>query len=97
MDLNTGGGQARSCQHNSPRRGAPTLYLLGAVSSLIAAVWWYRASQVEAPGELRGDVGYRGPAVEYARESGRRNKIAALWSAAAALFTGLTWFVRWGG
>jgi len=73
----------------------PTLYLLGAVSSLIAAVWWYRASQVEAPGELRGDVGYRGPAVEYARESGRRNKIAALWSAAAALFTGLTWFVPW--
>jgi hypothetical protein len=80
----------------------PALYFLGAVSSLIAAVWWYRASQVEAPGELRGDVGYGGPAivdtrplVEYARESGRRNKIAALWSAAAALFTGLTWFVPW--
>ena len=35
------------------------------------------------------------PLVEYAQESGRRNKIAALWSAAAALFTGVTWFVPW--
>jgi hypothetical protein len=35
------------------------------------------------------------PLIEYAQESGRRNKIAALWSAAAALFTGLTWFVPW--
>jgi hypothetical protein len=94
---------ALSQARNGPRMplyvalSLPALYFLGAVSSLIAAIWWYRASQVETSEELHGDVRYGGPAIvdtrpllEYTRESGRRNKIAALWSAAAALFTGLT-------
>jgi hypothetical protein len=74
------------------------LNALAALSSALAAYFWYQASRVEAPGELRGEVMYDGPAivdtrplVEYAQESGRRNKIAALWSAAAALFAFLSW------
>jgi hypothetical protein len=31
------------------------------------------------------------PLVEFAKESGRRNKVAALWSAAAAFFAFLGW------
>jgi hypothetical protein len=71
---------------------------LAALSSGLAAYFWYRASRVEAPGELRAPVPYGGtaivdaaPLVKYAQESGRRNKIAALWSASAALFTVLAW------
>jgi hypothetical protein len=30
----------------------PALYFLAALSSLIAAIWWYRASKVEVPPNL---------------------------------------------
>jgi hypothetical protein len=75
----------------------PVINILGAISSLIAAFYWYRASQVVAPPNALFGVGpftgaYYGngsnfhvnasPLVEYAQESGRRNKIAAWWSAA---------------
>jgi hypothetical protein len=96
----------------------PALNFLGALSSLLAAFYWFRASQVKAPpkallgvapladSEFRTnavvDCGNGSnafvdatPLVEYAQESGRRNKTAALWSAAAALFMGLTWFLPW--
>ena len=79
--------------------------LLAALSSALAAFFWYRASQVEGPSALLGTSGLRsaadssgmdtlvntGPLIEFAQESGRRNKIAALWSAAAALFAFLGW------
>lgn len=88
----------------------PALNFLGALSSLLAAFYWYRASQVEAPPNALFGVGpfpdadygngsnifvNASPFVEYAQESGRRNKIAALWSAAAGLFMGLTVFLPW--
>jgi hypothetical protein len=75
----------------------PVFNFLAAVASALAAYFWYRASQVQAPS---GDADYgngsnafvdAAPLVEYARESGRRNKIAALCSAAAALFAFLSW------
>ena len=71
---------------------------LAAVSSALAAFFWYRASQVEAPKDLVGSAPMGGPVVvntrplvEFAKESGRRNKVAALWSAAAAFFAFLAW------
>jgi hypothetical protein len=82
----------------------PVFNLLAALSSGLAAIFWYRASQVKAPPKaLLGSSGWAGPddapnagvdatpLVEYAQESGRRNKIAALWSATAALFAFLSW------
>jgi hypothetical protein len=81
--------------------------LLAAVSSLLAAVFWYWASQVEGPpSALVGSSGWDGiapsglgpntavdasPLVKFVKESGRRNKVAALCSAAAALFACLSW------
>jgi hypothetical protein len=82
--------------------------LLAAVCSALAAYHWYRASQVkDPPSALVGSVGWDTPVgvdakplVEYARESRKRNKTAALWSAAAAAFAGLGWalglFAGWG-
>jgi hypothetical protein len=80
------------------------LDLLAALSSLLAAVFWYRASQVEAPpSALVGSSGWAddtgapnaavdaSPLVKFVKESGRRNKVAALCSAAAALFACLSW------
>jgi hypothetical protein len=79
---------------------------LAALSSALAAFFWYRAAQVQAPpNALFGVSGFADanygngfnsfvdakPLVEYAQDSGRRNKIAALWSAAAALFAFLAW------
>jgi hypothetical protein len=67
--------------------------VLAAISSALAAIFWYRASQVKAPTYAYG-VGGGADAksvIEYAQKSGRRNKIAALWSAAAATFTFLAW------
>lgn len=74
--------------------------LLAAIASAFAAYFWLRASQVPAPpAALVGQTGWgsrtpsgptaavdASPLVEYAQESGRRNKIAALCSAVAALF-----------
>jgi hypothetical protein len=86
----------------------PVLNILGALSSLLAAFYWYRVSQVEAPPNAFFGVGPfpdanygngsnifvdASPLVKYTQDSGRKNKIAALWSAAAALFMGLTWFL----
>jgi hypothetical protein len=80
----------------------PAFNLLAALSSALAAFFWFRASQVEAPRQLHGEVAYGGPAtvdasplVEYAQESGRRNKAAALCSAAAAFFAFLAWMAGW--
>lgn len=71
---------------------------LAAVCSALAAYHWYRAAQVEAPIKLEGVSGWGGPTTvdatplaEFASESGRRNKVAALWSAAAGAFAGLAW------
>src|ERR1700677_386059 len=74
--------------------------LLTAICSALAAHHWYRASRVKDPPAAL--VGYAGwyssehpapnagvdasPLVEYARESGKRNRTAAQWSAAAAAF-----------
>ena len=75
-----------------------TTNLLAAISSAFAAFNWYSAAQVKAPPKaLPGAFGYGGvggvdatPLVEYAQESGRRNKVAA-WSAIAALFAFVGW------
>ena len=70
---------------------------LAALASALAAYFWYRPSQVEAPKSLVVSVPLSGPAwintgplIEFAMESGRRNKVAALCSAAAAFFAGLS-------
>ena len=81
------------------------LNLFAALSSALAAFFWYRASQVEGPSALMGTSGLSsaadpsgvdtlvdtGPLIEFARKTGRRNKIAALWSAAATSFGFLGW------
>jgi hypothetical protein len=79
---------------------------LAAICSALAAYHWYRAAQVKDPPTVFvGVAGYATrtrPAapnatvdasalVEYARESAKRNKTAALWSAAAAFFAFLAW------
>jgi hypothetical protein len=89
---------------------------LAALASTLAACFWYRAAQVESPPDmLLGSSGLRSaaipnapdsfvdatPLVKYARESGQRNKLAALCSAAAAFFAGLAaalgTYVSWTG
>lgn len=77
---------------------------LAAAASAFAAYFWFRASLVPAPpAMLHGSAAWASrtqpgrpnasvdasQVVEYARESGRRNKVAALWSMAAAIFAGL--------
>jgi hypothetical protein len=86
----------------------PAFNFLAALLSLIAAICWYQAAQVKAPPKvLVGSFGWAGddnapnggvdatPLVKYAQESGQRNKVAALSSAAAALFMFLSWFLPW--
>jgi len=72
--------------------------ILAAISSFLAAYFWYQASQVEAPPKKLTGKNYTNavavdtePLIKWAQESGRRNKIAALWSAAAAAFAFLAW------
>ena len=74
--------------------------LLAAFTAAIAAYYWYRAAQVEAPASLQGLAAMGGPVmvntkplIEFAHESGRRNKAAALCSAAAAFFAFISWAV----
>jgi len=77
---------------------------LAAACSALAAFFWYHAAQLETPSAAF--LGYRGLSledarpnagfdasslVEYAQESGRRNKVAAAWSAAAAACAGIGW------
>lgn len=80
---------------------------LAAVCSALAAYHWFQASRVEAPETLIGTAPFdleiapigsqvdvvvdTKPLVEYARESAKRNKVAALWSATAATCAGLAW------
>ena len=70
---------------------------LAARSSVLAAFFWYRAAMVEGPRKLSGQWSFggvgidTGPLLEFAKESGQRNKVAALWSASAALFAFLSW------
>jgi hypothetical protein len=78
---------------------------LAALSSALAAYFWYQASQVQAPPKILmgGSSWYHPelnpqnasidatPLVEFAKESGRRNKVAALWSMSAAIFAFLGW------
>ena len=69
------------------------------ITSALAAYFWYQASQVKAPPKaLHGNHGWdvgvgvdATPLVQYAQDSGERNKIAALWGAGAALFTFQSW------
>ena len=78
---------------------------LAALSSALAAFFWYRAAQVQAPpNALFGVSGFADanygngfnsfvdakPLVEYAQDSGRKNLVAATWSAVAALFAFLS-------
>jgi hypothetical protein len=67
--------------------------ILAALSSALAAIFWYRASQVKAPtyGYGVGGGADAKSVIEYAQRTGRRNKIAALWSALAASFAFLAW------
>jgi hypothetical protein len=53
---------------------------LAAVSSALAAYFWYRASRVKAPtcGYGVGGGADAKSVIEYAQKSGRRNKTAAL-------------------
>ena len=81
------------------------LNLLAAVCSALAAYRWYQATQIkDPPTALLGTFGWVGreqtgptggvdakPLVEWVQESGRLNKVAATWSAAAALFAFLSW------
>jgi hypothetical protein len=76
------------------------LAALAGLTSGRAAWLWYRASQVDAPRTLEGFSVWASlaepnrpnvkidatPLIEFAQESGRRNKAAAQWSAAAAVF-----------
>ncbi len=76
-----------------------------AVSSLLAAFYWYRASQVgDLPNALVGATGWgsrkdqkpnaavdASQLVKFVKESGRRNTVAAQWSAGAASFMFLSW------
>jgi hypothetical protein len=76
------------------------LTALAGLTSGRAAWLWYRASQVDAPKTLHGFSGWGSsaepnrpnvsidamPLIDFAQESGRRNKAAARWSAAAAAF-----------
>lgn len=61
---------------------------LAAASSALAAYFWYHAAQLDAGANVDASAS---PLIEYARESGRRNKMAASWSAAAAAFAGIGW------
>ena len=72
--------------------------ILAAISSGLAAYFWFQASQVKAPPALLVGKNFTNAVtvdttelVEWAQESGRRNKIAALWSMAAAAFAFLAW------
>jgi hypothetical protein len=79
-----------------------TANLCAAVCSALAAYHWRRAAQVKEPPEtLLGSFGWDGPAgvdasplVAYARESGRRNKTAAWWSAATAACAFAAWALQ---
>jgi hypothetical protein len=73
--------------------------LLAAICSALAAYRWYQATQIkDPPTALQGNYGWdvgvavdTRPLVKWAQESGRLNKVAATWSAAAALFAFLSW------
>jgi hypothetical protein len=75
------------------------LNLLAAVSSALAAYRWYQATQIkDPPTALLGNLGYgvgvgvdATPLVKWAQDSSKLNKVAASWSAAAALFAFLSW------
>jgi hypothetical protein len=67
------------------------LTALAALTSGRAALLWYRAAQLEAPPQPLTGKNHTNrvavditPLVEWSQESGRRNKAAARWSAAAA-------------
>jgi hypothetical protein len=64
---------------------------VGAVTSLVAAYFWFRSSRVPPPIVLEGVAGYGGPVqvdtvplLAFTAKSGRLNGIAALWSGVAA-------------
>ena len=79
---------------------------LAALASALAAYFWYHAAMVDPPPTvLTGSSRWASranpdapnavvdatPLIKFAKESGRRNKVAALWSAAAASFAFLGW------
>jgi hypothetical protein len=76
--------------------------LLAAVCSALAAYRWYQATQIkDPPTALHGNYGWdvgvgvdATPLVKWVQESGRLNKVAATWSAVAALFAFLSWGLR---
>jgi hypothetical protein len=75
------------------------LNLLAALCSALAAYRWLQASQVkDPPPALLGNYGWDAgvgvdatPLVKWAQDSSKLNKVAASWSAAAALFAFLSW------
>ena len=80
------------------------LNLLAAISSGFAAYYWYQASKGDPPTTLaaKSFLGKHGEPntvvdakelVEWAQDSSKRNKRAAIWSMAAAGCAGLSWFL----
>ena len=82
------------------------LNLFAAVCSALAAYHWWQASQgKDPPAALVGSTGWgsylvphaptaavgTAPLVKWAQESNKLNKVAATWSAWAALFMFLSW------
>jgi hypothetical protein len=80
--------------------------LLAAICSALAAYYWFRATQVkDPPATLQGSFGFgtrtppfkptggvnSTPLVKWAQDSGKANRVAASWSAAAAFFAFLSW------
>jgi hypothetical protein len=84
---------------------ASLLTAAAALASGWAAWLWLLASKVDAPKTLEGThmitsraephkpnvVIDASPIIDFAQESGKRNKAAATWSAVAALFAFLSW------
>ena len=76
-----------------------TFGLASAVTAGVAAYFWWRSSNVPMPDALHGFSPIGGathvntrPLVEAAAETGRLNKIAASWSAIAAICAGFSTF-----
>ena len=77
------------------------LNIVGAIAGLLAAWFWFQSARLKPPSELRVSTGWGGsgtadtaPLVSFAKESARLNKIAAGWTALAALLMGVANFLQ---
>ena len=75
------------------------LNLLAAASGLIAAWYWFWSATIKYPNHLEGGWTFAGasistsPLLEAVQESGRLNKIAAIFTGIAALFASIAAFL----